>query len=597
MSSTEITKDASEGARAYVIDVDAPPTNAASNTEDDARIFLDYGAIQPPYDPRTMTGLFEESSALRPNVDAYKTNIEGFGHDLEPLIDLDDENVDEKIQDAIMLTKIADNLPNAQASTDEVDALKETLAGEMRIEKLRLSHFFDNCAGDISFIELRQRTRQDLEVTGNAYWEILRDRLGRPVQINLIPSPSMRLMRVEARWVDVIETRRVSDIALRQYAVKRRVRRYVQVLFGQFTAYFKELDDPRTISSRTGKTYPDFRTFQREEPGAAAATEVLHFRLHASTTAYGIPRWGGALLAVLGSRASEEVNVSYFDNKAVPPLALLVSGGTLAKGAAERIRTYIKDNIKGRKNYHSILVLEAEPTQGTISSPNGARVRIDLERLSDAQSQDALFQNYESNNGEKIGNQFRLPKLLRGDMKDFNRATADAALDYAEQQIFAPERTKVDHLINRRLMPLLDARFFKFVSRGVQTKDQPELAQMLDSMTARSIITPNEARAVAETIFGKNYPKIEEEWATQPIAITLAQIAAAAKQTADPNPAGDEHKALNQAAANLVNLRTALEAKRLEVAERADNAMRDAENELVVRVPHSEFNAWLEPVT
>ena len=590
------TDDAAEleaTAKAYVIEVESQPSNAAPTTEDDARVFLNYGAIIPPYDPRSLSSMYEKSTALRPNVDAYKTNIEGFGYRLEPTIDLDAADVDEKIADAILLTKIADDDPFPTAPAEDVAATKLTLKAEMRLEKLRLEQFFANCGGNISFIELRERTRQELETTGNAYWEILRDGRGRPVRIELVPAPSMRLMRAELKWTDITESRRVSPIALRQYGVKRRLRRYVQVLFGQFIAYFKELDDPRIMSSRSGRVYSSIHALQRQEPGVAPATEILHFRIHSPLTAYGVPRWVGATLAVLGSRAAEEVNVTFFDNKAVPPMCVMVSGGKLAAGMAERIKDYIRDNIKGRDNFHAILVLEAEPATAALAGANGSRCRIEIKNLMDSMQKDALFQEYDANNTEKVGNQFRLPKLLRGDTKDFNRATADAALDYAEQQIFAPERTKMDHLINRRLMTLLDSRFFNFVSKGVQTKDQPALAEMIRAHVHEGILTPNEGRELSSDVFAKTFKNLDHPWADQPLSLTLAEASAGTLPGGPPKP--DEAKALEHAAARLVQLRSKLAEWEGVAGAAALDLARTNESRKVIHVPASEFNKWFEP--
>ena len=42
---------------------------------------------------------------------------------------------------------------------------------------------------------------------------------------------------------------------------------------------------------------------------------------HSPRSPYGVPRWVGTLLSVLGSRQMEEVNYLYFENKSVPPMA------------------------------------------------------------------------------------------------------------------------------------------------------------------------------------------------------------------------------------------------------------------------------------
>ena len=48
--------------------------------------------VDPPYDLETLCLLLEHSNALRPNVDAYATNIDGFGHKLQAAIDFDAED-------------------------------------------------------------------------------------------------------------------------------------------------------------------------------------------------------------------------------------------------------------------------------------------------------------------------------------------------------------------------------------------------------------------------------------------------------------------------------------------------------------------------
>src|SRR5207253_7971441 len=105
--------------------------------------------------------------------------------------------------------------------------------------------------------------------------------------------------------------------------------------------------DPRVVSQLTGAVCPDVESLLRKHPQDAPATEMIHFAIHAPRSPYGIPRWMGALLSVLGSRESEEVNYLYFSNKSVPPLALLVSGGKLSEASVPRIQNFIEENLKG----------------------------------------------------------------------------------------------------------------------------------------------------------------------------------------------------------------------------------------------------------
>jgi PBSX family phage portal protein len=537
-----------------------PRSNAAASTaEDDAKVFDRYGAIPPLYDPVWMAELFTRSSALRPNVDAYCTNIEGYGYRLEPTLDVADaDKLREQLKLALLRDKVFEQDPTPDVPDAEVGGELLTLHARMQAEKFRIEQFWEQCGSELPFSELRARARMDLEVTGNAFLEVVRRANGSPAQLVHLNSVSMRLLRCEAEFQEVEERVRTSAVTIRKATQLRRFRKFVQVMYGQFVAFFKELGDPRVMSSATGKYYATLSNLRRYEPRAAPATEVLHFKIHSPVTVYGVPRWVGAMLSVMGSRKSEEVNIDYFDNKAIPPLAILVSGGKLAGGATDRIANYVEEHIKGQKNFHKILVLEAEAGAGSramTGGPSASRVQIEIKPLMDAQLQDALFQQYDANNAEKIGNQFRLPKILRGDMKDFNRATADAALEYAESQVFQPERDRFDAVINKRIMvELLGARFWSFVSNSHSVNDAPQLSEMLGRDVEKGVLSINEGREIAAQVYSREFKPYEQEWAKRPLPITLEEMKSASGQAAGQT-------AELQLAANLSRVREAMVAQ------------------------------------
>lgn len=486
--------------------------------------FSNAGALEPPYKPEYLCALHDMSSTLRPNVDAYSVNIEGFGHRLVPRIDLSHSNAKESVRDAILVERLFDGqfeMPNEE----EIKQALEIIGAEMRIEKLRLNAFFENACADMSFVYLRKITRADMEITGNAYWEILRDSHGRICQFSFIPSHTMRLMPIDADLTETIVMRRISDIGLRPMKVRKRFRRYVQVISGLNTVFFKELDDPRIMSASTGRYYSSLADLQMAEPKAAPATEVLHFKVYSAQSAYGVPRWMGATLAVIGTRTSEEVNIAYFDNKAVPPMALLVSGGRLSNGTIERIEGYIRDHLQGKKNFHSILVIEGEAMNSALGAAGGSNVKLDFKSLSDAQQKDAMFQEYESANAEKVGAQFRLPRIIRGNMSDFNRSTGDAALAYAEQQVFQPERNDMDYVIDQRILASLGVRYHEFVSNAPDLRDPIALSNAIAQLCDVGVLTPTEARRFIGDIFNVELQQIDEPWTRLPMKLLLGGIA------------------------------------------------------------------------
>ena len=518
-----------EALKAFVIGDET--TRETSRAVDElTKSFEQAGAIPPPFDPRVLNDLFENSSALRPNVDAYATNIDANGFHLEPSVTLSGDDARKIVRDAIYLERLeardkgstVDPIP----SEDEVAERIKIVEQAMALERMRVLSFFDACTVEESFTSLRRRTRQDLEVTGNAYWEILRDSRGRVTQFVYLPVASMRLTTQGREFVPVVVPRRLTPITVVREKRSRRFRRFVQVVDGSpnSAVYFKELGDPRVMSAKTGAYYDtDLAMKAKEGPTATTATEVFHFRIASSGTPYGVPRWIGALLAVFGTRHAEEVNYLYFENKSVPPLAMLVSGGRVSADSVKRIESYVENQIKGKKNFHKILIIEAEPTGGDVE--NNGRMKIELRPLTMAQQSDALFQKYDERNADKVGIMFRLPRMLRGDVRDFNRSTAEAALEFAERQVFGPERVEFDFTINRFVLADLDVRYFKFVSNSVQVRDPQVMANIIAKLKSANVLVAADARdLVGELVFDRKLPEIDADWIYQPEMLTQVGI-------------------------------------------------------------------------
>ncbi len=512
--------------KAVVVGARAGDPASRPGGEDLTEAFAASGALWPPYDPEALCLLMEHSNSLRQNVDAYATNIDGYGHRFDPAIDFDADDADQRVADCIYLERVAardrgelDAGATLEPIADEVAARKRELQQLARIERARLESFFDFCCFDHSFVDLRRRTRQDLEVCGNAFWEVLRDGRGEVARLVYVPSFTVRLLPLDRSPTDVEDRIRVSPVSLDTVTVRHRLRRYVQIQ-GTDRVFFKSFGDPRVVSRRTGQVFDNAEALADADASDGTATELLHFAIHSPRSPYGVPRWVGTLLSVLGSRQMEEVNFLYFENKSVPPLALLVSGGRLSDASVPRIERFIEENLKGKANFHKVLILEAEGG----GTGDQARAKIELRPLTDAQQQDALFQVYDERNIDKVGSAFRLPKLLRGESKDFNRATAESALRFAEDQVFQPERDEFDFLMNRRLLADMGIRFWRFRSQTPVTRDPERMTEMVEKLVRVGVLTPEEGRALAGDIFNREFRKIGDDWTKRPITLTLAGI-------------------------------------------------------------------------
>jgi len=512
-------------AKATVLGSDVQDPLSIPGGEAISRAFTEAGALAPPYEPETLVMLFEYSNSLRPNVDAYGTNIDGFGHRLDPAIDFDAENADQQVADCIFVERVAaldrvdlGKTQSLEPTPDEVAARRRELVQLARIEKAQLESFFASCAFDASFVGMRRQTRQDLEITGNAYWEVLRNGRGEIARLVYVPSYTMRLLPLDPTPVEVKETVRVSPVAIEVVETRRRLRRFVQIQGAERT-YFKAFGDPRAVSRVTGQIHADEAALVSAREGDGPATEILHFAIPSSRSPYGVPRWIGALLSVLGSRSMEEVNLDYFEAKSVPPLALLVSGARLAEQSIPRIERFLEENIKGKKNFHKILVIEAEGSGG-----DGNRAKVEFQPLTSAQQQDQLFSEYDRRNMDKVGGAFRLPRILRGESSELNRSLAEASLRLAEDQVFQPERDEFDHIINQKVLADLGIRFWRFKSQTPVTRDPERLTDMVEKLTRVGVLTPEEGRLLASDIFNREFAKLRSDWVKRPITLTLAGI-------------------------------------------------------------------------
>ena len=506
---------------------DVDPSNAVQVREDQlARVFSQFGAIEPPFDPETLCLLLEHSNSLRQNIDAYITNIDGFGHKFEPVINLDSDEAPKQIWNAIYIERLrqqeaGEKIESLEPSEEEVTAKIIELRDLMRRERSKLVNFFEFCCADESFVSLRRRTRQDLETLGNAYWEIIRNGAGEIAQFNYIPGFTIRLLALDKEAVEVDAKVKISDLEFDSLKVQRRFRKLIQVVEGN-SVFFKQLGDPRFISRKTGREFKDLEELKRNDATDGPAHEVLHFKIHNPRSAYGTPRWIGNLLSVLGSRQSEEVNFLYFENKSIPPMVMLVSGGRVTQETISRVEDHVKNAAKGRRNFHKILVLEGSSD----ATAGGGKMKIELKPLTQAIYSDALFQKYDERNIDKVGMSFRLPRMLRGDIRDFNRATAQAALVFAEAQVFQPEREEFDFIINRKILTDMGIRFWRFRSNGPITKDAAQLTDMIVALLRAGSINPGEARQLAEDVFNREFKRIDAPWTDQPLQLSVAGFSA-----------------------------------------------------------------------
>jgi PBSX family phage portal protein len=466
--------------------------------------------VEPPFDLLQLAMLPENNTELGPCVSAMEINIEGFGHRLVPRI--------------------------------KVEEAGEELRREIERERLWLENFFLYASMDDSFVMFRRKLRIDLETTGNAEFEIIRNAAGEIQSFNHLPSYQMHLGREDRDpiKVEIPTYELVADgsVKIVKTSVWKRFRRYVQtrlttrrnlsVTGSLETRWFKEFGDPRIYDNRTGEMVLDENKKQVEGrdliPEDHRANEVMHLKLYSPRSPYGLPRTVGNFLSIFGDRAGEEINYTTIRNNNIPSLMLMVSNGQLTDPTIERLTEFMQSQIQGSDNFSKIVVVEAESPdmEGDQGSPG--QVKIDAKPLTQAQHKDALFQEYSRNNRDKVRGAFRLSSLFTGKSEPFNRATAEVARRLADEQVFAPERDEFDQMINRRIFPVMGTRYHQFKSNSPNTTDNTELVRILAGAEKTGGMTPRIARIQLEDIMGIELPPFPEDFPQDvPFSLTMAE--------------------------------------------------------------------------
>lgn len=433
------------------------------------------GIMEPPFSPITLKKLPAHHNVLLQCIEAMVTNIAGFGWRLEYV------GPDGQMQ-----------------STEAVD------------EKERLECLLEQPNDEDDFTEIRKRLQRDMETYGYGFMEVGRDAEGEVSMLFHVPADTVR-----ATWQDKTST--PVSVKLKrgkktiQQTIRKRFRRFVQ-LHGRDKVFFKEFGDPRNISPKTGQ--PD-ETLGLGE----TATEILMVRIYANGEVYSWPRWINQLPAIFGSREAEMVNLRFFEDNAIPALAVLISGGSLSQEGEEALREMFQGKGKGRDRMHKAIVLEALPDED--SADLEGRVppaKIELQPLGGDRQGDALFQKYDEENQKKVRSAFRIGNIFVGRSEDYNRATAEAALATAECQVFGPDRATFDKIMNRRVLAIdgEPPRFWRLRTNPAKISGGENIVTSLVELNSIGAMTPNVAIGIANELFDLKVPLIEEEWGDMP---------------------------------------------------------------------------------
>jgi len=429
--------------------------------------------IEPDYNIDGLDEMVSGSSIIPQCISAYGANIPGFGLGVRYREDFPEETEEMK---------------------SEWDYAKKV------IDLLNVEH---------DTKEIFEQIVHDRERFGISYLECIRNIEGVVVEVLPIEDTStVRKSKLQNEYTDY-EYWYQGDTITR----KKRFRRYKQTV-GARVVYFKEFGDPRMMNRLTGEYLMEG---EDAFPFDAQANEILEFKV--GKGCYGEVRWIGQVLGVDGSRSAEKLNNNYFRNGRHTPMMIVVKGGTLTDESFVKLQEYM-DAIRGESGQHAFMVLEAENADTRAAFENTKQPEIEVKDLASMLQKDELFQGYLDNNRRRVQSSFRLPDIYVAYTTDYNRATAQAAMEVTERQVFQPERASLAWSINNKLFNAHHFRFVEIFFEDPDITNPDDMYKMLTIAGTYGGITPNKAKQIGYTAIGEDSEDYEGDWADVPLKIT-----------------------------------------------------------------------------
>jgi PBSX family phage portal protein len=428
--------------------------------------------LQPPADLQGLKELVDHSTILPQCIRAYKDNIAGFGIGI-------------KYKDDIEETE------------------------EMATEYEKAVSIIDLLNMDMDTKEVFEDLIEERETYGIAYLEVIRNIAGEVTQIEFIKdTPSIRKTAALDPAVEV-------EFFYKGMPIKRLKKfcKYKQEKNGK-VVYFKEMGDPRIMDKRNGE-YVDELELEYQ------ANEILEFAI--GTSDYGTVRWIGQVLSVDGARKAENLNNNYFSEGRHTPLMIIVKGGALSDDSFTKLKEYMND-IKGEAGQHAFLVLEVEENENKVDFEAEKTPSVEVKDMASILQKDELFQDYLENSRKKVQSAFRLPDLYTGYTSDFNRATAQTAMEVTEKQVFIPERKSLAWTINNKLLNCYQFKYVEVYFKAPDITNPDDIFKILNITERAGGLTPNTAKEITLETLGRVAEPYKEEWGDIPLAVTKTQI-------------------------------------------------------------------------
>lgn len=427
------------------------------------------------YSQTQLQELVDDSTILPQCINAYGNNIAGFGISLKYNSDYDEETE------------------------------------EMKAEWSKAEEILNLMNQDEDISKIFANVIRDRETIGIAYIEVIRNNVGEVVQIEHIAEPQSVEMTVGLEpYIEYNYIYKGKDIKRR-----KKFKKYKQTIGGN-VVYFKEFGDPRILNKNTG-------AYVNSLEDELTANELIEFKIGALP--YGKVRWIGQTISVDGARRAELLNNNYFRKGRHTPMMIIIKGGCLTEDSKTKLQEYMK-NVEGENGQHGFLVLEAENYDKPIPGfeNDEKKPEIEIKDLASILQKDELFQEYLNNSRRKTQSAFLLPDLYVGYTTDFNRATAQTAMEVTEKQVFQPEREALAWIVNNKL---LNGYGFKYVEVQFNAPDitnPDDIANILNVTNAAGGLTLNVAKDLTNKTLGREAEPYPDSIGNLPLALINTQL-------------------------------------------------------------------------
>lgn len=423
--------------------------------------------------------IYSESDILQACITTMRKNVHGFGYELLFLGD----DIKEK---------------------DSPEALRQAA---------RLKSFFDYTNEENNMAWVLDKCDEDFEVVGNAAIEVIRrPRTNEVAMAYYMPITDCRmcLLDEEPTKVRVVIPRDGKPTTL---YVRKQFRRFVQVrAMGDVALkWFKSFGDKRYLDATTG----EYKSSASQ--CVEVATELLWLSNSVGGQPYGLPRWVGAVTDILGRCQAQFVNYDLFDHQGIPPMLIIVENGSLTDESREDLQNLI-ESMRGARNFNKLGLLEAVPEVSGLDEE--AHVKIRIQNMIENRNQDLLFNSFLKYSSENIRQVFRLPALYLGAVSSYSYASAFTAKTIGEEQVFSPERTMWDDVINRQFVNnSFNCDLWRYSSKGPTMAGAPDIINAIREFSNAGALSINNSIDILNNMLGLQISKLDEDWAQFPYGV------------------------------------------------------------------------------